>query len=356
MNKIIQKVKMLIKFVGTIVLLLACESSIAQLSSDFFPSSIGFKWQYKLTPLDTLGNPIQALTTTRIDTYATKQIFVGKNANFVLSKPLNSPVYTDTNYIHLETTNGWLYTKLLPNMDSIPIFDTLGLIKFFRNFIGWHSYFRFAQPTNIEYTISSRDTTIIINSAQYPIRVKISGIRFNDENINLPIGNLLCKKFVIKYSINYLIFSLELPIIVIPDTNWISNGLWIVKKMTPPVKIDLSFLNLGKYFLLGQALELQEYFPLSVNLADEYNFKLYQNYPNPFNYTTTIQYEVGKKGNVKIEIFDINGRRIDELINSIHTPGIYQIKYVVDNLSSCVYFYKITTDEYIETKKLTLIK
>ncbi len=339
-----------------LVVLLIYNITFSQSSSDYFPTSSGFKWHYKLTPLDTLGNPIYELSTTRIDTFATKQIFTGKNANFVFSKLLNSPAYVDTNYIHLETTNGWLYTKLFPNIDSILFLDTIGLVKFFKNFIGWHSYFRFAQPTDVEYTIASRDTTIIINGNPYPIRVKISGKRFNDESLNLLFGNISCKKFVIRYSINFLIFSLELPILTIPDTNWISNGLWVVKKVIPPIKIDLSFLNLGKYSLTGQLMELIAYNPVFVRLASEYKYRLYNNYPNPFNNSTTIRYEIENKTNVKIEIFDINGKYIEELINLTHTPGIYQLNYNAHNLSSGIYFCRLKTDKYIETKKLILIK
>lgn len=344
------------KILKILFLFFICKTVFAQSAIEFFPASIGFKWNYKITPLDTLGNPIQELSTIRIDTYATKDMFAGKSANFVFSKPLNSQIYTDTNYIHLETTNGWSYTKLFPNMDSILILDTLGLLKFFQNFIGWHSYFRFAQQINAEYTIASKDTTIFMNGTSYPLRVKISGKRFNDENITISTGNFLCKKFVINYSINYLIFSIEFPVIAIPDTHWIANGLWIVKKVIPPIKVDLTYLNLGRYFILGQMQELESYHPLSVDLVNEFSFKLYQNFPNPFNNTTTIKYEVGNKSNINIDIFDINGRLIDELINSIHSPGIYEIKYDADNLSSGIYFYRIKTDEYIETKKLLLIK
>lgn len=91
------------------------------------------------------------------------------------------------------------------------------------------------------------------------------------------------------------------------------------------------------------------------------NFKLYQNYPNPFNPRTVIKYEVrSQKSEVRLVVYDINGREIIALVNQEQDQGIYEVDFSGDGLSSGVYFYKITItnrkEVFIDTKKMILIK
>jgi len=85
-------------------------------------------------------------------------------------------------------------------------------------------------------------------------------------------------------------------------------------------------------------------------------FNLSQNYPNPFNPSTTIKFEVPKSSFVKITVFDISGKEIETLINEKLQAGTYQTEWNGSNYSSGVYFYKMITPDYSETKKMTLIK
>lgn len=83
---------------------------------------------------------------------------------------------------------------------------------------------------------------------------------------------------------------------------------------------------------------------------------LEQNYPNPFNPYTNIKYAITHSGNVQITIFDISGKEIETIVNENHTPGTYLIKYDGSKLGSGVYFYKLYTEKYTETKKMILVK
>ncbi len=83
---------------------------------------------------------------------------------------------------------------------------------------------------------------------------------------------------------------------------------------------------------------------------------LNQNYPNPFNPVTIIEYGISETSTVKLEIFDVIGRRISTLINNSLAAGNYQYTLSANNLSTGVYFYRLTTKEGIFVKKLTLIK
>jgi hypothetical protein len=91
------------------------------------------------------------------------------------------------------------------------------------------------------------------------------------------------------------------------------------------------------------------------------NLKLSQNYPNPFNPTTTIEYEIPRRGNVLIIVYDILGRRIKELFNEEKNTGKYSITWNGkdnndNNVSSGTYFYQIISGNNIRTKKMVLLK
>jgi hypothetical protein len=83
---------------------------------------------------------------------------------------------------------------------------------------------------------------------------------------------------------------------------------------------------------------------------------LEQNYPNPFNPTTNIKFSLPNTGLVKLIVFDILGREVATLVNEIKSAGNYSINFDASGLSSGVYFYQLTTDNYTTTKKFTLMK
>ncbi|MFA7361667.1 MAG: YCF48-related protein [Candidatus Kapaibacterium sp.] len=86
------------------------------------------------------------------------------------------------------------------------------------------------------------------------------------------------------------------------------------------------------------------------------SFVLHQNYPNPFNNTTNIMIEIKERDFYKLEIYDVTGKKVDNLLEGIKTPGTYQINYNASKLSSGIYFYKLICSNYIQTKKFSLIK
>ena len=85
-------------------------------------------------------------------------------------------------------------------------------------------------------------------------------------------------------------------------------------------------------------------------------FSLSQNYPNPFNPVTRIRFSVSSSADVKLQIFDILGKEIKVLVNDAFTPGVYEADFDASNLPSGVYFYKLTSGTFSETKKMVLIK
>lgn len=90
-------------------------------------------------------------------------------------------------------------------------------------------------------------------------------------------------------------------------------------------------------------------------------YELFQNYLNPFNPKTNIRYSVkSQTSNVKLIVFDILGKQIAELVNQKQNAGTYEVDFDGSNLSSGVYFYKLTVttgkEVFIETKRMVLIK
>ncbi len=90
------------------------------------------------------------------------------------------------------------------------------------------------------------------------------------------------------------------------------------------------------------------------NAVKEY--KLEQNYPNPFNPSTIINYEVPKSGLVIIKIYDVLGSEVKTLVNEVKNQGSYKVKFDGSNLASGLYFYRITSGNFSETKKMLLMK
>jgi hypothetical protein len=84
--------------------------------------------------------------------------------------------------------------------------------------------------------------------------------------------------------------------------------------------------------------------------------ELYQNFPNPFNPLSKIRFDISKKGNVKIRVYDIAGQEIETLINQQLLAGTYEVPFDGSNFASGVYFYKLETAEFTQTRKMVLLK
>ncbi len=85
-------------------------------------------------------------------------------------------------------------------------------------------------------------------------------------------------------------------------------------------------------------------------------FTLEQNYPNPFNPSTTIKYTLGSKEFVKLKVFNILGKEVADLVNSEQDAGSYELEFNASGLESGVYFYRIESGNFVETKKMLLMK
>ena len=150
---------------------------------------------------------------------------------------------------------------------------------------------------------------------------------------------------------------------------WVMNGaaLTLGEDISQPIS-NRSFEGFGTIFsnyrngatqdpMIRATIRL----PASVGITQLSNkvpntYSLAQNYPNPFNPVTKISFSVPKSSLVKLVVYDILGREIEKLVNQNLTAGSYEVEFGGLNLNSGVYFYRLESEGYTETRKMLLIK
>ncbi len=85
-------------------------------------------------------------------------------------------------------------------------------------------------------------------------------------------------------------------------------------------------------------------------------FALWQNYPNPFNPTTTIKFDLPQSTEVRLIVFDLLGREVSALVNERREAGYHQVTFNASGLSSGIYFYTLHAGDFMQTRKLLLLR
>jgi len=141
-------------------------------------------------------------------------------------------------------------------------------------------------------------------------------------------------------------------------TNWteLANGLPNTVAMhldynQASGKLRIGTHGRGVWELTGSLIGISNY---NSNLPEKFYLK--QNFPNPFNPVTKISFGIVKSGYVNLKVFDALGREVANLVNENLITGNYEVTFRGDNLSSGTYFYKLSVNDYAETKRMTLIK
>lgn len=113
-------------------------------------------------------------------------------------------------------------------------------------------------------------------------------------------------------------------------------------------------MSAGIYALAIYNVQLTEISENHIPLPS--SVKLNPNYPNPFNATTTVKYALPDAGPVKIEIYDLLGRMVETLVDEEKQAGRHQVVWDASGYSSGVYFYRIETGDFTDTKKMILLR
>lgn len=125
-------------------------------------------------------------------------------------------------------------------------------------------------------------------------------------------------------------------------------------------------LSAGKYQYRLKQIDFDGTFEYSNSIEAEIlppaKFSLEQNYPNPFNPSTTIKYSIPDVGtglavsNVTLKVFDVLGNEVATLVNEVKPAGNYKVEFNASNLATGVYYYKIIAGDFVQTKKMILLK
>jgi choice-of-anchor B domain-containing protein len=105
------------------------------------------------------------------------------------------------------------------------------------------------------------------------------------------------------------------------------------------------------FFTVRTSVNIQN---ISSEIPREY--KIHNNYPNPFNPSTKIRFEIPRNDFANLAVYDINGKIVEELVNEKLSAGIYEVNFTSKNLSSGIYFYRLKTSAFTETKRMILVK
>ena len=366
------------KIIYTILLTFIFISTKAQ-SSNYFPTNSGFVWNYKLTPLDSLGNPNYEFSTAQIDSFTGSGIYQGKESKIIISKSgpiatINAQPFLDSNFVNLDGNSANVYFSVI-DIDSLILGDSLiggisqdlqKLIEFIRTLSGWYPIYNFGSSVNQTTTLFSKDTTITIDSVAIPLRFSVKTKRLNDENIQIYLGNYTCKKFEVSLAVSVVVQVLPAPfppvvydLLKFPQVSWIAPNLWVLKEHMPNVSTaSVPGFDIPTFTIPGYIKEITEPFTKVEGTPVETinNFELYQNYPNPFNPETNLTFSLNQTSKTRLVISNILGEEIFTLLNEELEPGLHKIAFNASKLTSGTYFYTIYTNKGSITKKMQLIK
>jgi hypothetical protein len=114
--------------------------------------------------------------------------------------------------------------------------------------------------------------------------------------------------------------------------------------------VDTIFTRLGaKYRYIPTSLK-----ETAVTIPDVY--ELYQNYPNPFNPNTVIKFSIPKNSIVTLKIYDNTGALVKTLVNQEMNSGNHEVSFSGNTFASGVYFYRIESEKFTQTRKMILLK
>ena len=124
---------------------------------------------------------------------------------------------------------------------------------------------------------------------------------------------------------------------------------------------DMTFSDYRNGWAVGKNGVILKYNSSLINIFNTVNFTpehftLYQNYPNPFNPNTNLEFGISKSGFVTLKVYDVLGNEVAVLVNENKAPGYYNIQFDGSNLSSGVYYYRLESKGFVQTKRMMLLK
>lgn len=119
---------------------------------------------------------------------------------------------------------------------------------------------------------------------------------------------------------------------------------------------DLDFTGIDEIADLIFIFDNQEVTSTGTAAVIPTEYKLHQSYPNPFNPTAVITYEIPEAGNVSLIVYDVLGREVTTLVDGVKLAGEYSVTWKMEGLVTGVYFYRLKAGDFVDTKKLVLLR
>ncbi|MBE2227126.1 MAG: T9SS type A sorting domain-containing protein [Ignavibacteria bacterium] len=301
----------------------------------------------------------------------------------------------DTGYISLKsglygTSNGGMNWSYL--ISALSSFTYIEGLQFLNNQIGF-CFQSYTVPNGPSYTGVFKTT----NSGFNWIQISFFGARFNglhmiNENIGFGIANMGIQTYKTTNGGYTWVSIFNKAATTIYFTN-INTGYFAGYKTTNSGEnwwiqniditdraniLDIKFINNNTGIMVGGTWGIipangliykttdggGTLIPVSITTQSQETpeiFNLKQNYPNPFNPQTKIKFDIpanvrGQTSNVKLIIYDLLGREVTSLVDEELKPGTYEADWDGSNYSSGVYFYKLISNDFVETKKMVLMK
>ncbi|HEY6436363.1 MAG TPA: T9SS type A sorting domain-containing protein, partial [Ignavibacteriaceae bacterium] len=222
-------------------------------------------------------------------------------------------------------------------------------------------------------------TTPSSGSQNTQIEITFNGNSFNNDNI---FWDNLCLEYAVpveltSFSVESNGADAELKWITATETN--NQGFDIERMNVSGVFEQIGFvpgfgtttepkaysytdskLNAGNYTYRLKQIDFDGSFNYSNSIEVEVSapstFALEQNYPNPFNPSTTIRFSIPTETDVRLNVYNALGQEIAEIVNSRLKEGYHEVNFDATSLTSGIYFYRLEADNFVDVKKMIIIK
>lgn len=145
-------------------------------------------------------------------------------------------------------------------------------------------------------------------------------------------------------------------IFLLDDTTEAGSGDYTLQFDTQPYTCSRGGITRLGWFAVGRFKDVPEVVVPQKEINAPYQFTLYQNYPNPFNVSTAIRFTLPKECKVKMGVYDLLGKEIATLVDAKMDAGEHTVTWDAENVASGVYVYKLTTKDFVQTRKMLLLK
>ncbi|MCK9424822.1 MAG: T9SS type A sorting domain-containing protein [Ignavibacteriaceae bacterium] len=160
---------------------------------------------------------------------------------------------------------------------------------------------------------------------------------------------------------NYSVFGIPTQLKTFQDQSFIPGSTYTLAKGFGELYGSVCEMGCGFTDLVYAKIDGKEYGKkiTSINSDEKFSpnlFTLYQNYPNPFNPNTTINYQIPTTCFVSLKVYDVLGNEVAVLVNEEKQAGNYNIDFNGSNLASGIYYYTLRADNFVQNRKMILLK